>query len=442
MGACAWACPDDWRTDEPPATATARTAHIARLRALADACLDRADYHARLGLLLLQAGRAPEAVVELERSLLLDDDQPGVQLDFVLALAQSGDLASARALAQEVLSRPDVPDSTRRALIPYLQPSRLQSLQNTLNHGWSPWRGAAQSLIGQDTNLNSATSADSITLTLPNGNIPLTIDGSARPRKGTSAVESVQLMRQRQMDDGLLHVEAGWRERLAPGNAEFGYRQLDASAYYRPDGDQRWSQRYGITHFTMNGATLYQGLSASLWREHNSDVLSPSLATCRHRYGLEGERRNFVQDSTQSGLYAGGLLALLCASGPNQYQLSLQSGHDWRANDQRAGGDQTRTDLRLQWQHMAPWGRSHLDWTLSRLDDSQSYSTLLGGDVRHTRRQTVRWQVTKRLHSVGDPFGWGGWYWVGSLEWLRFDSNVELFNLRGRSVHTGVRYEF
>lgn len=420
--------------------AAERSQELGRLQSLSTACLLSADYFAYQGQLLLQQGRFADALVALERSLLLDSAQPGVQLDYVIALSKTGDDQSARALAQQVLSRDDAPPAVRAVLEEVLREARDPGAMAD-SSPWQ-WRGYVMSMLGTDSNLNSATSADAINLTLPNGNVSLLLDGSSRPRSGNAWISAGQVTAQASLEGGVLVVQGETRERLAPGNSGFAYSQQDAFALYRPNSPDGWVPRIAVSNFSMDGAALFTGLSGSAWREFGGANLSDKLAGCTYRAGLEGERRTYAQDSTQNGFYGSVLGALTCTEGDNHYQWGVQGGRDWASSALRAGGNQTRVDFKALWDRQWSWGRTTTEWVVSELRDSAPYSDLLGGITRSALRQNIRISLTKRLHSEEKPNAWGGLYSVTVFEVLRHKSNLELFDVRGESLYTGLRYEF
>ena len=405
---------------------------------LSASCLQRADFFAYEGQLFLLQGRFVDALAALERSLLLDSAQLGVQLDYVLALAKSGDLASARALAQQVLARDDAPAAMRQALEAVM---RDEQKANNVLARWQ-WRGSVQTLAGRDSNLNSATSADVINLTLPNGNVSLLLDASSKPRSGFAGITTGHVTGQTGLEGGLLVVQGDWRERLAPSNSDFGYRQQDTSLLYRPYEAQAWAGRVAASSFAMGGTALFEGLSASTWMEFPGKRLSESISGCSVRTGLEAERRGYAQDRTQNGVYGSLNGLLLCAHGENNYQLGMQGGKDWASVASRAGGDQTRLDVKVAWERKWQWARTSAELITSRLQDSRAYSDLLGGVTRTTLRQNIRISVIKRLNSAEILNPWGGLYSVAVLEALRHKSNIVLFDVKGESLYAGLRYEF
>jgi hypothetical protein len=414
-----------------PVDPASRRQELANLQPLTNACLQRADFYAYQGQLLLLQERFVDALVALERSLLLDATQLGVQLDYAIALAQTGDVDSARALAQQVLTSEDAPPDMRRTLEAIL--SNEQQAVNVLPR-WQ-WRGSVQSLLGHDTNLNSATSADAINLTLPNGNVILLLDASSKPRSGTASISAGHLMAQTAIDGGLLVFQGDWRERLAPGNSEFGFRQQDASMLFRSHNTQDWAGRLALSTFSMGHASLFTGQAVTAWREFSNNG-------CTLRAGLESERRTYAQDDTQNGTYGSAFGSILCVRDQDHFQLGMHAGKDWASHAARAGGNQTRLDLKATWDRQWPWARTTAEWLASQLQDAKPYSDLLGGVTRATLRQNLRISVIKRLNSQEKLNAWGGWYSVSAVEMLRHKSNIDLFDVRSQSLYTGLRLEF
>lgn len=438
-------CPSAFASVAPP-DSQMRRRELERLQHFSESCLQRADFYAYQGQLLLLQERYADALVALERALLLDGAQPGVQLDYVLALAKTGDEESAHALAQQVLDRSDAPPAIRDALKIALNgnPKTTANPQakDPQTKTWQ-WQGSVQSMLGNDNNLNSATSAGTINLTLPNGNIALLLDETSKPKSGGASLLAGQVVGQASIDAGLLVLQGDWRERLVPAGSEYGYAQQDASVLLRPYNGQGWVQRVAVSNFSMGRTPLFTGLALAAWKEQSAAAIHQGLSGCTYRAGIEAERRTYAQDATQNGLYSSLISALLCAAGDNQYQLGLQAGRDWASSSARAGGDQTRLDIKALWGRQWPWGRTTAEWMASRLRDAEAYSALLGGITRTTLRQSARVSVTKRLNSEEKPNNtWGGIYWVSAYEVLRHASTLELFELRGESLYTGLRYEF
>jgi len=145
---------------------------LEQLAASAEACDQNAFFHAYLGAQLLAFGQTDAAAVVLEKALLINPDLPGAQLDFAQALAQIGLKGSARAILNEVLQRPDIQPDLKNQL------AKAQLEQAQPN--WQ-WQALAQSAYGHESNLNSATYTDTLTLYLSNGPVTLGLTDNAKP---------------------------------------------------------------------------------------------------------------------------------------------------------------------------------------------------------------------------------------------------------------------
>ena len=125
----------------------------------------------------------------------------------------------------------------------------------------------------------------------------------------------------------------------------------------------------------------------------------------------------------------------------SQFNLVLQNGVDWASDKFRAGGNQNRQDLRFQWYKTYEKSRASVEIGQQWLRDSTTYSDLLGGIERKTQRNSFRisyqYQIAEKLSMIA-----GDLHWVSSIERQAYRSTIGLFNLRGDSVQTGLKWEF
>ncbi len=561
-------------------SAAQRDQELTDLKTHEPQCLKESGYYARLGEYLLLTHKEREAIEALERALLLNAEQPGVQLDFAQALAQTGDVESANALLHQVLARSDVPKELRTVLEAVLQQgwtadgpwsagvgsltatpandksgavslvlndpnSRADSRGSNALPGWSgmgvarggglapgavgvaggggggagagsvtsapptdlkstskawqdwSWSGSLQSMVGHDTNLNSASYTSTINLTLPNGIVPLALDASSLPQAGHTQVYAAVGLAQRALGDQTLSVGGAWTQRQTPNAPNLGLKNEELSLQLRPKNEVGWSQRAVLTHFELGGSPYFDGLSYTLWREWQAPGLQSLLSSglslkplsavasgadggskggyqgvyqggsqgsfvrgssvssgenretplnssttwvCHYMAGLEVNRRTYAQDSSQDGAYRGLMLGTLCGTPQHQFNVVFQSGTDWASDVSRAGGNQAREEMKLQWVRKAGRGRLGLEWGQQRLLDAQIYSELLGGVVRNTTRQNIRlsldYEVTQKLDMIR-----GSLHWVSFWETLQYRSSVDLFNLKGQSIQTGLKWD-
>ncbi len=446
-------------------------------------CLKSAPYYAQLGQYLLLAKRPKDALEALERSLLIEADQPAVQLDFAISLAESGDPISAKALVDQVLLRPDLPSALREALLSVKGANgsavsfENQELGSNGMGGASgglkgegagaapsagsrfPWsqkwdqifgsewmtQGNAQLLYGHDSNLNSASTVSTINLTLPNGTVPLTLDASSLPQKGVTQIAALQFNAQRPLGDKFLLLSGSWMGRNTPNNPGLGFNNEELLIQLKPEKDLGIQQRVVFNHFEIGGSNFYNALSYALWSEKALDqgfnLPQLGLLACRARFGGEIERRTYAQDPTQNGIFGGGILGGTCTGERDQFNLSVISGLDWASDAMRAGGNQRRQELKTSWIHAINKARLSLEWGEQWINDDTIYSDLLGGINRNTLRKSTKisfqYPIEQKLSMMS-----GSLFWVSYWESLRYSSSVDLFNLRGESVQTGLKWDF
>ena len=296
-------------------------------------CLKNSAYYARLGLYWLLLPSAQDALEPLERSLLLNTEQPSVQLDFALSLALTGDLNSANALLDQVLQRSDMPESLRQALgevrtqgwgvlsNPMIGLHQTKGLASSWRQGplisdlgnkaaasgveglpaltlsqeagvpgqrpapsvdessRAPWRGSGsvQAMVGADTNLNSASYTSTINLTLPNGIVPLALDASSLPKKGGALVLAGQGLAQTSLGSQLLGVSGTWMERKSPGLPELTISNQEIAVQVKSKEKWGWGQRGGLTHFELGGAAYFDGFNYNLYKEWSAPILERLL---------------------------------------------------------------------------------------------------------------------------------------------------------------------
>jgi hypothetical protein len=213
----------------------------------------------------------------------------------------------------------------------------------------------------------------------------------------------------------------------------------------KPEKDIGWHQRMVVSHFEIGGSNFYNALSYSLWQERvlNLDMNVSRLGSlgCRVRAGTEVERRTYAQDTTQNGIFAGAIVGSTCTAKQDQFNVNVISGMDWASDALRAGGNQRRQELKVSWMHLMDRARLSFDWGQQWISDEAVYSDLLGGINRNTLRKSTKlsfqYPIGQKLSMMS-----GSLFWVSYWESLRYSSSVDLFNSKGDSVQTGLKWEF
>lgn len=428
--------------DLPPEVLLASRADLQQrlqaLEAMADQCMGRATFHAQRGVLLQLLGQASDAIEALERSLLLEPDQPGTLLDYALALRAVGDPASATALLGALSQRADVPAA--------LQPLLLRQLAEASAPARAvQYRVRFSTALGADSNLNNAPSADGFTLTLPWGNADLALDEASRARPGAAWLNTLQ-------GQALLGTEAG---QLWVMQAELRTRQTEqpATAYHQADlvgtwlqapaASSQWQARLALSSLTFGGQALQQSQRAAV--SHQWRLPVPGWGgLCRPLAGLELETRHYPSAPSLDGRYQGLTAAVACGPEPghtdqtarSRFNLQWRLGQDQAANPQRSGADSSTAELR------AGWGRSWFDkdltadYSIAAQQDASGYSPLLSNNAA---RNTLRHTLHLELAATPQRLFAGGQWFVAADATLQ-TSNLAPFAIRGQALYTGFRW--
>lgn len=408
-------------------------------------CQRDARYLATLGHMLNREARYPEARDHLERALMFDPEHKQARVDYAIALAGVGDLASAQGMLNLLLSEPGLPPELRESL--QRQRTLLASLDDA---GWQT-RISATARLGHDSNLGGSPNLGSLTLTIAGQPVLLPLDESYRARAGMYARADVQLeMRRNRPDGSRWDLIAGVRARRSPSVSSAGTTTadilLERNHQQALEGSAHTAGSYmGIAAGFLQAQVgiRYASVGAMAgWAMHWREGV---VQGCQGRIGLELQQRQHQTNGILTGHYAGLAAGMACerANG-SQALLSLRAGQDLAQDSARPGGDQQQASIRLAYYTpLAAWapkakqaalraGGLLVDAESSRYQDATGYSPVLqGGMVRTLTRQTARleyqWAVAEKLQ------------WVVGAEWVRQRSSLELFQLRSHGPYTALR---
>ena len=429
----------------------------------ANPCDEQAACQAQKGAQLLAQGRVEEAAVALEKALLLDPNLPGVQLDYAQALALIGLKGSARAMLADVLQRPDIQPKLKSKLAG-AQNATTEAAQANLQAPWQ-WSKLAQAAVGHETNLNSATFTDSLTLMLSNGPVTIGLADAAKPVAGPATKTLLALQGNTRAGAGLLALgELYISASLSNKNA----LQSDALTGIKPERNQtaeavakyslpmiagaasgQWQLSAGATQFWLSGSSAYSDTGFNLkfnWDRSFEPGYKGLLAlegqACKLAPSLGQTRQSFPLSISLNGVYAFARMELLCKAQSQETQVVLGSGSDKATDATRPGGDKKRTDLLMRHERItpmpwSPWkqvqtGQLSTWLRFAKSTDAQIYSELLG-DLKTTTRRA----------------DWGVGFWMPldkswsaglNLEATSQRSNNTLFNLKNSGVYAGIRW--
>lgn len=393
-------------------------------------CQKDPAYLARLGQLYNQQQRYAQAAEHLERALLLEPDNPNTQLDYAIALAGSGDIASALHLVQALQQHPDLPASLRLGL---LHTSR-QWANNATEAQVVPHqvtRMSAGVRMGYDNNLLGSPRLSSLALTLPTETITLPVDQSNHPRSGTFVRTDLHLSHSRLQPDGSRWaVDASALQRNSPGlnaaNSTQAELQLE---YIQPAPGYYASATLAALDAHTGTRYISQGITAGIERSTLSTV-----PRCTQRLGLEWQNRQLHNNEVLSGQYSGVSGHWGCAPpGKPQWQLTARVGQDRPRDASRPGGAQDQYNLRARVStHTSPASFWLLDAEASYSRDASGYSALLD----HNRRRSItRLSLRAEYQYTISP----SLRLLAGADALVQNASLPLFALRSRGLYLGVR---
>jgi tetratricopeptide (TPR) repeat protein len=408
---------------------------VEQLTALADACDENAFFHAFLGAQLLAAGQTEAAAVVLEKALLINPDLPGAQLDFAQALAQIGLKSSAIAMLNEVLQRPDIQPDLKNQL------SKAQPLQAQPN--WQ-WQALAQTAYGHESNLNSATYTDSLTLYLSNGPVTLGLTDNAKPVSGDALKTSVSLLgtlrgaglQELSFNAALSSKDgaasAGGNNRTAEGALKYSLPIAAGNA------SGVFQMAAGATQFWLASQTAYTDQGLQL--KYNWDNLG---AACKLAPSVGAIVQKFPQSSTLNGTYTYTRMDWVCRTSKSQEtHVALGAGQDKAQDANRPGGNRARADVHIRHEQIVqlpvlPYvgnvsGQLTAWLRHAQSKDKLAYSDLLGDLKSNTKRTDVGlgyWVPVSKAWSAGL-----------NIETTSQRSNNTLFNLKNSAIYAGIRW--
>lgn len=389
-----------------------------------DRCSTNAAYWAYRGAWMLLRGQAEQAAILLERALMLDPDHAGAKLDYALALAATGDTASAHELWRELLTRPDLPAEARLAIEDHLKtPFKTQTSR------WSTAL-AMTTRAGHDSNLNSAPSREQLTLTLPDGDALLALGEAYRPRAGRALVLDLRWMAHHKLPSGTeTRVHVDFRRRNA---AQASYQQLEGSVTWLHP-----FENLGLLHATLTSTGMrYEGFHVlnahrlQIGREWSGQPLSD----CRTRLAAETETRRYPVSASLNGRYTGVYAQLGCQMAGQYVGSQIRWGQDTAQDPARPGGTQWRREWRLFALIPMGGGRLDVESSFSHLRDTTGYSPLLEHNaVRQQTRQLLKLEYSHAVTPSIEVFA--------SAEKTQQKSNLALFSNKGITVWTGLRMQ-
>lgn len=416
-----------------PSTPAARRALLYQMELARPQCMGVAPFLALLGALLAQEGEHEQALVWLERALMLDPGLQGAEVDHALTLAALGEPDAVIALALAWRDRTDLPPAVSRKLQQVLVAATALVNHQSAQPRWI--RQRALSLVaGYETNLDNSPRLSELTLTVPGGDITLPVVGE--PRRGAAQL-----------------ADASWQIAYTPQPGQVWRTGLNLRARHsaaQPATD--WHQ----IQWAASGSTLW-----ALWRlqvEAAAAQVGGSLNEpfrvlhlgasvdrlawgCKWRVGADvDERRQGTTTNANARIYtASGSAQCLVPSAPRfNWTVAAAAALDQATDLSRPGGDQRQWFLRLRLSGpVALDTKIDVGIRLGQTVDQFGYNSLLGNN---TRRRVLLPQISLELSRPLRIDGWIGTELLAQLHASRASSNLPLFSHSGVSAYAGLRW--
>ena len=431
---CARAAPNVWPSGVP-----ARREQIERLAVVVRQCMEQPDVLAVLGALYLEDGDAAQALIWLERALLLDPGNLGAQADHALALADLGEPAALRELSQLWRTRGDIPTALRTKLFPldsrsaYALPSVRFGQPERQTFGV---QGDIGALIGYEDNLDRSPRLSELTLSIPDG--PFVLPVTSVPRKGRASMASAGIQMAYAPTGGtILRTGVQLNARRATSQQTTDWHQGQWSFEWVQRGT--WWRAQADTAYARVGGPLNEPYRL----QRTGGAAEVSVWACSAKLAYVREARK--QESTAS-LDAQSKVRVTSLQCPVPYvpswnaSVSVNSGEDRPRSTERPGGLQRLSARVFRLSGSVGFGMGfELSVRTNEVRDTEGYSILL--DNNAIRRLTLR-QTSVEISQPLEPWGWPGL--IATLQWqsARQTSNLQLFAYRADTVYGGLRWSW
>lgn len=425
-----------------PKQSVARRAFLQRLETARAECLDHAEFLATLGALWLEEGEPNQALIWLERSLLLDPDSLGARADLALALAAVGQPEALAELAKAWQTRSDIPPALRSRLLPpqALKPSDpLPAVRfgAPSNGRWASFIEATV-LVGYESNLDHSPKLNEITLTPPGGPIDLPLVTPLSPRRAlaTTADLSWQIAHSPQPGRVLrAGMHLGTREAPGESGTNWHHLQLAGSA------SQQWGPWRG--EIELDGTWVGGPLNEPYRLTRISATGERNALGCMLRMSIEGEARYQSDTTISNGRTVGALWSSQCplpAANGWTWGAAVRANIDRPVDPERAGGNQRLWSLGARLS--GPIGgsmRLEANLRYSRIRDDDGYSALLEDNARRQLHQT---QLSIELTRPVVLPGWLNAEAIAQVQGIHQRSNLAVFRYSAVSSYGGLRWSW
>ncbi len=389
-----------------------------QLQPLQAQCLRNSRYYSVLGAAQLNLQLNEQALLSLERALLLDETNGEAIVDYTQALFNSGQLFAALELNEQLLQRTDIPTSLKTFL--HQRDSTWQQLTR-VRFSEISWN------TGYNSNLNNAPDLELLDVTVNGQAGVLVLDEKSKAISGTQQRLQFKHFYQKNTAESTQQLVLSFEDRLSrdtPSN------HLRASVLYQYSflADTHITTLSGsYDHNNFGGKALYSDSELSTRYTLLGNTCQPSVqATINYRRFHQHESADAALFQLNAGVLCNLEAGLLNLSFTHTLNHELQ---------QRAGGNRQHWALQAQWQQPLSDGQFSSLLKLERSKDNKGYSDLLQNNaVRVVDQVSAVFDYSQAINE--------NWAANATLSYNQYNSNLALFSMNGHKLEFGLRYRF
>jgi hypothetical protein len=413
--------------------ALVETQLLPSLQAQLPSCQNNVPWLMWAGQTLMRYNQYVMASDYIERSLMLEPNNKGAQLEYALALAGSEQPDAALSLVLSLRSEPDMPEHLKSSISGLLtklsaQQSNVRNvIQGRLNSPFAPQNKFYVSVkAGRDSNLLGAPNLSELSLNFSGLTFNLSLDSSYLSQPGHYTRTDAGWSRTQQTANGWVwQTWAQARRRSSTVSADAIQEQVSVGSELKSASFFANLQGSGLH---SGGGARYNTQTVSTGYQKGFGV-NPVGATsgwvCEFKLGPEWQNRNLNSNSVLSGRYSGFTVQNICQLGTDQtLMLAASNGQDRNLDPNRAGGLQKETSARA----LLKWGPLLLEMEAEYKRDTVIYSLLLSENPRKIARLGGRAEWQKHLGEYAVHAG---------LQWSQQRSNLLLFQQKNSGPYLG-----
>lgn|GEM_PF-7087092 len=387
---------------------------ISALQAVESACIASSLYYARLGRLELEQGQVSDAVLHLEKSLMLDATNGEALIDYAEALYRSGSIDLALSVNRSIGRHADLPPSVL-ALVEARQKSWSSLLRQS--------RQSLFGVMGYSSNLNNGSERGTLQLTFGDDRLTLPLEAVYRSKAGAYTL----LGYINESDIRFLRSEAGLSSYLVVKETQANIAdQMTLGATIKP--------RANASHAPELGARV------QVQEEKESVAVNLQLPLLVKEAGGDVNLSALTEFSASRG-----------AATDRAYALGLRLDNQWifdkskvsvdltltrdYALTPRIGGDQIELSASLSWVTRVATGELTLGVDGLYLQDAEGSSDFLANNESRHLIRTSPWVGYQQPLAAGLMIN-------GSLRNQRQYSNIDLFASQAVQVRLGLQYSW